>query len=279
MSEKDIRALIRLLEDSSPTLAERAADALVEYGVAALPALQELADRRPARAAALRQRIEARLLEEEWESLSRHPDAEAAALLLARWLDPLSNPAALTAHLDALAEPLRGSIPTQPDPVGYRRDALTLRTWLAEVQTFRGNVEDYYAPENSLLPHVLESRRGLPLTLCMVYLFVARRLGAPLHPIGMPSHFIVRYGDAEEGLYIDPFHQGALMTREDCRRLLRHHVPQRVWQDDYLLPISDHSLIERMLRNLVNAYAQRGDERAVVQTVKYFEIWTDHHAG
>lgn len=277
MSDRDIQALLRLIDDSNPAIAESAADALVEFGAAALPALQALADQRPRLAARLTQRIQAQLLESEWARLALAPDAEAAALLLARWLDPLVEPQRIVADLDALAEPLRTSIPTTRQRIAYRRDALALREWLAGAKHFRGNYEDYYAPENSLLPKVLESRRGIPLTLSMVYLFVARRLGAPLYPIGLPSHFLVRYGEEADGIYLDPFNQGSLMTLEDCRRLLNRYG--HTLRGEFLQPVSDHALIERMLRNLVNAYAQRGDEHALAQTVKYFEIWTDHHAG
>lgn len=277
MSNKEIWALVRLLDDSNAALAEQARDALVGFGAAALPALQEYADANPALAARLTQRIQAQVLEDEWAALAQNPDAEAAALLLARWLDPLLNPARIVLQLDALAEALRGALPGAPNRTGYRRDALALREWLAAAKGFQGNQENYYVPENSLLPHVLETRRGIPLSLCMVYLFVARRLGAPLYAIGMPRHFIVRYGDEREGTYIDPYNQGALMTREDCQRWL---IQQGLgWREEYLRPVSDHSLIERMLRNLVNAYAQQGNEHAVVQTVKYLDIWTDFHAG
>ncbi|MDQ4077167.1 MAG: transglutaminase-like domain-containing protein [Chloroflexota bacterium] len=276
-SNKDIQALVRLLEDSNPVIVERAGDALVELGATALPALRAFADENPDLAARLTQRIEARLLEEEWALLAQNPDAEVAAILVARWLDPLLDPARIVAQLDALAEPLAGQLPSEPGRLGYRRDAIALREWLSHVKGFRGNIEHYYAPENSLLPAVLETRRGLPITLSMIYLFVARRLDAPLYPIGMPHHFIVRYGDEEEGIFIDPFHEGALMSHRDCQQFLTHRGI--VWQPDYLRPISDHALIERMLRNLVNAYAMQGDEKAVAQTVKYLDIWTDYHAG
>jgi regulator of sirC expression with transglutaminase-like and TPR domain len=277
MSLNEIQALLRLIDDNNLALAEQARDSLVEYGAVALPALQAYADINPLLAANLTQRIQARLLEAEWAALAQRPDAEAAALLLARWLDPLLDTQRITSRLDRLAEPLRGTLPASPTRSGYRREAHALREWLAIAKGFRGNVEDYYAPENSLLPHVLEKRRGLPLTLSMVYLFVARRLGAPLYGIGLPGHFIVRYGDDGNGIFIDPYNQGALMTRADCRRwLVQQNVP---WREGILHPISDHAMIERMLRNLVNAYSMVGDQHAVAQTVKYFEIWTDHHAG
>ena len=141
MSEQDIRALASLLEDSNSTLAEQAADTLVEVGEAALPFLQELADRRPSLSAALTKRIRAQLLEEEWRSLTQQPDAEKAALLLAHWLDPLLDPNEITNQLDALAEPLQGALPTARTKEGYRRDALLLREWLAGVKGFKGNME------------------------------------------------------------------------------------------------------------------------------------------
>lgn len=271
MNEQDIRALVSLLEDSNSTLAEQAADTLVEVGEAVLPFLQELADRRPSLSAALTKRIRAQLLEKEWRTLTQKPDAEKAALLLAHWLDPLLDPNDITSQLDALAEPLQGALPTAKTKEGYRRDALLLREWLAGVKSFKGNMENYYAPKNSLLPHVLESRRGIPLTLSMVYLFVARRLGAPLYPIGMPNHFIVRYGDAIHGIYLDPFNQGALMTYHDCRRLSKRFG--FAWQDAYLNPVSDHTVIERMLRNLIHAYTQQKNEQAASQAVRYLKIW------
>ncbi|MBA3531689.1 MAG: hypothetical protein H0T73_07220, partial [Ardenticatenales bacterium] len=102
-------------------------------------------------------------------------------------------------------------------------------------------------------------------------------LDAPLFAIGMPRHFIVRFGDEEEGIFIDPFNQGSLMTREDCQRWLAQQSID--WREEYLRPVSDYELVERMLRNLVNAYAMERNEQAVMQTVKYLEIWTDFPLG
>nr|MBA3531539.1 hypothetical protein [Ardenticatenales bacterium] len=163
MNENELRALLRLLHDDNESLAQQAGEVLIrEYGAVALPALRELADQKPGLAARLAQQIEARLLEEEWSALAQTPDAERAALLIARWLDPLIDPAQITAQLDALAEPLQGTLPSGQGAVAYRRDALVLREWLAGAKRFRGNQENYYAPENSLLPHILETRQGLP---------------------------------------------------------------------------------------------------------------------
>ncbi len=269
MTEEDCRALIRLLQDDNPIIAAEAARLLVAAGIVALPVIGELADTDPILAADLTQRIRAQMLEAEWRTLARRPEAEAAALLLARWLDPLCEPDHVVAQLDKLAEPLGGVVPSQAAYLHYRNDALVLREWLGRRQNFRGNAANYYAPENSLLSVVLDKRRGLPLTLSMIYLFVARRLGAPLVPIAMPRHVIVRYGDEANGVFIDPFNQGALMTVEDCQRFLAHEGI--AWQNEFLTPLSDHELIERMLRNLIKAYSTIGNEPALAQSNKYLQ--------
>lgn len=278
MEDPEFEALCRLLQDTNEQLAAQAGQLLVEhYGAALLlPVLQELADHNPALAARLHQQVEAQGLEEAWNRLAQEPDAEAATLLLSRWLAPLVPPARLVAQLDALAEPLRGTLPSEASAAGYRRDAEALRDWLAGAKRFRGDVAHYYAPENALLPYVLTQRQGQPLTLSLLYLLVARRLGAPLYPIGMPGHFIVRYGD-ERGIFLDPFNQGALMSQEDCQRWLAQQGI--AFQPAFLAPISDHALIERLLRNLINAYAQQGKEKTVQALVRYLDIWTDFHRG
>ena len=92
MSEQEIEALLRLMDDPNPKPAEAAQALVVGYGAAALPALQTYADHHPRLAGLVTQRIEAQLLEAEWAQLAQRPDAEAAALLIARWLDPLIFP-------------------------------------------------------------------------------------------------------------------------------------------------------------------------------------------
>ena len=270
MTDHEIRALVKLATDDNPKIAQEARQALVHHGTAALSELRDLADVEPTLAAELTQRIQARALEADWIALARQPDIEQAALLLDRWHNPLLDPAALAARLDALAAPLRG----QFDGLSAREGARALRDWLCEVKGFRGNAEQYYAPENSLLSEVLRTRRGLPLTLSLVYLGVAKRAGAPLYPIGIPTHFIVRYGEARDGIYLDPFHQGAIMTRQDVQRFLVHQGVH--WTPDHLEPMAAHPIVLRMLRNLINAYAQRGDADRTWQVLRFLDIWTDH---
>lgn len=116
-----------------------------------------------------------------------------------------------------------------------------------------GNTEDYYNPHNSCLNQVLADRVGIPITLSLVYMEVARRLAKPVHGIGLPNHFIVKYEDSEYSAFIDPFHGGALLTENDCYELAQITVPDpRV-----LAPVGKRQIAMRMINNLRGIYFSR----------------------
>ncbi|MBM3949735.1 MAG: tetratricopeptide repeat protein [SAR202 cluster bacterium] len=139
-----------------------------------------------------------------------------------------------------------------------------LSKWLFDDLGFTGNQDDYYDPRNSYLNDVLSRRVGIPITLSLVYIEVGRRLGVPLLGIGMPGHFLVRHRD-EEGLFIDPFHKGILLSVDECRQ--RFHLMTNnavAWEPGHLAPIRNRDFIARMLRNLKAIYVRKEDfERAL----------------
>src|ERR1035438_2223741 len=119
---------------------------------------------------------------------------------------------------------------------------------------FRGNDSDYYHPGNSCLDVVLDQRTGIPITLSLVYIEVARRLGRPVFGIGLPGHFVVQYSDAEYSKYIDPFHGGKLLTEDDCGKLAREITGVDLsTEPSTLAPVSNRYILVRMLNNLRSA--------------------------
>jgi regulator of sirC expression with transglutaminase-like and TPR domain len=82
---------------------------------------------------------------------------------------------------------------------------------------FRGNSDDYYSIRNSLLPCVIDSRRGIPTSLALIYLFVGRRAGIEITGVDLPGHFLVRY----QGQLFDPFEGGRILRYQDCLKALR----------------------------------------------------------
>lgn len=123
-----------------------------------------------------------------------------------------------------------------------------------------GDRDDYHAIQNSQFTQVIARRRGLPILLSLIWVEVGRRAGVEVTGVGMPAHFLARVGGAG-GVLVDPFAGGKLLTVDDCRKILRElSGGQTPWSDTYLTPSPPLLVLERVLRNLVNAYGQQGDQ-------------------
>ena len=120
----------------------------------------------------------------------------------------------------------------------------TLAEFLNHEQKLRGNDGDYYNLRNSLLPTVIETRLGIPISLSLVYIFVARRAGLRLDGVALPGHFIVRHDD----IFFDPFHGGRRVGLDECRELLAQQnltlLPQ------HLAAATPRQMFVRMLTNI-----------------------------
>jgi len=125
-----------------------------------------------------------------------------------------------------------------------------LRTFLFERERFTGNTADYGDPENSFLDSVMTRRTGIPITLSVLMMEVGRRIGVEVAGVGMPGHFIVQDG-THGGAWCDPFHGGARLDLDGCRRLFaRLHGSARDFHLAYLAPTPAHDIVARMLANL-----------------------------
>lgn len=135
---------------------------------------------------------------------------------------------------------------------------------------FRGDDEDYYAPENSYLPAVLERRRGLPILLSLLYKAVGEAAGLTVVGVNAPAHFLVGV-EAEDGgrMLVDPFFGGAVLSREDAFERMEQMAGTPLPRtDDLLAPATHRQWLVRILANLRTAYARRGrdgDVRAMVE--------------
>lgn len=178
-------------------------------------------------------------------------DLERGAWLLAQTHYPDINLEAYQALLDSYTSELRERLNLR----GSARHILgTINEFLFGELGFTGNEENYYDPENSYLNRVLDRRTGIPLTLCLVYLLLARRLRLPVTGIGLPGHFVCRFQSAAEELFIDAFHGGRLMAKADCVHFLLHG--HYALQEEYLAPASPRRMLTRMCGNLHQTYTQ-----------------------
>ena len=122
----------------------------------------------------------------------------------------------------------------------------------------RGNQSDYYDPRNSCINDVLERGLGIPITLSVIYIEIARRLAKPIFGIGLPGHFVVQYEDGLYSTFIDVFHGGELLDAEECREMGRRRSGREM-DPRHFLPYSRKEVVVRMLRNLKGIYVRSQD--------------------
>lgn len=126
---------------------------------------------------------------------------------------------------------------------------------------FSGDDQDYYDPRNSYLNDVLDRRLGNPISLAVVQIELAQRLGVPLEGVSFPGHFLVRLPLDEGIVVLDPFQKGRSLDAAELRRRARTHLDTHEIDDHYLArmlePASHRAILARMLRNLKSGYAER----------------------
>ena len=184
-------------------------------------------------------------------------DLASAALAIARVEYPALETGRYLDRLDEMggraAQRLGTSVETSSESIK------SFNEYLYDEEGFAGNRDRYDDPRNSFLNEVLDRRTGIPITLAVVYLELARRAGLAITGINFPGHFLLRAPGVISGddLIIDPFHGGALLSEFDCRQLLRNHVGDEAAFDRSLLaPATRHEIVVRMLVNLKRLYVR-----------------------
>jgi regulator of sirC expression with transglutaminase-like and TPR domain len=184
-------------------------------------------------------------------------DLARAALYIAQEEYPPLDPEEYLNALDVMAAEVEERLPPERYPL---RVIQALNRYLYEDLGYVGNAAQYYDPRNSYLNDVMERRRGIPITLSLVYLEVAKRVGFPMAGVGMPGHFLIRPTVADMDILIDPFHQGAVMFAEDCQERLSQVYGRSVeLRPEFLQPVSNRQFLARMLTNLKMIYLNQED--------------------
>ena len=191
-------------------------------------------------------------------------DAEEAIWLLARTQYPDINVAAYQALLDSFA----GELVERIDYQAPAEQILgTVNQFLYEELRYAGNEEAYYDPENSYLNRVMDRRTGNPISLCLIYIFLARRLHLPVTGIGMPGHFLCRYQAPTAELFVDPFYRGKFLSKADCIGYLRK--AENGYHEGDLEPAGPRRILLRVCSNLHRIYADLAHPEDVARFQRY----------
>lgn len=202
-------------------------------------------------------------------ALSADPDLAAGALMIARLEYPRLDSGPYLARLETLGREARARIdrpaaaaadgPEGVEPAAFAK-VVALNDFLFREQRFTGNDRQYEDPRNSFLNEVLDRRTGIPITLALVYLEVARRAGVPAEGVNFPGHFLVRCrveAPRSKDLIIDAFHGGAILSEKTCRTLLRRHGGEGVLSEAHAFGrATKPQILTRMLLNLKRLYVK-----------------------
>lgn len=193
-------------------------------------------------------------------------DMMRGALLIAETEYPLLRPELYFRKIEELAVRAKSRLPDEPDAA---QTIQVLNQVLFVEEQLRGNTEDYYDPRNSFLNDVLDRRLGIPITLAVIYMEVARRVGFPLFGVGMPGHFLLKHYDVDgRQTIIDCFESGKILSASDCQRRLNEiYSGQLTLQPDFLGAIPRRQILMRMLNNLRSVYLTGRNFRKALQIV------------
>jgi len=207
-----------------------------------------------------------------------------AAIAVGQDRDAGLDPQAVMVELDRLGARLARRIPADAVPLQRLR---WLNRYFFDELAFGGNVNDYYAADNSYLHCVLDSRRGIPITLALLYIEMASHAGLKARGISFPGHFLVKLRLPRGEVVIDPF-TGHSLSRENLEERLGPYRRQRGLLGDFEVPLglflqeaAPRELLARLLRNLKEIHLSAEDWPALLQVqerlVRLMPLsWTEH---
>ena len=202
------------------------------------------------------------------EIADENVDVLRAALTYARSEYPALDVEKYVARVDLLASGIRSVLPADANAHEILN---TINRVLFEEEKFRGNRTDYYDPRNSYLNEVLDRRLGIPITLSVLYMEVARRVGVPVFGVGMPGHFLLKHYDVGgHETFIDPFSGGHLLNHTECEvRMEEVYDGQIQMQRQFLNSVRNRQILTRMLNNLRSIYISGRSFRKALTIVDF----------
>lgn len=204
-------------------------------------------------------------------------ELETGVLLLGRTVYADLDVTQFCQQLDRIAARCRELM---VDSLSPRERCKIINRVLFHEQGFRGNLDHYTDPENSFLHRVLERRKGLPITLTILYVLIADRCGVRLEPVGLPGHFVAGCFLEREAFFIDAFDHGRFLSREE---LLAYLAGRKIEPDEaHLAPTTVREVLCRCCRNLASHYAAAMNQplaRLFSSFVEEFDSTYEKHAS
>jgi regulator of sirC expression with transglutaminase-like and TPR domain len=268
----EIESLMFLLEDPDPFVQEQVQLRFMELGARAVPLLDQIRvqtkdKEEKKRAKEVLHKLTFSTLKGDFaelllEGIGNRAQLERAVITLARFGHPTLRESEYVKILDHFADMIRPSLRYKRSE---REKMRILMKFIFEDLNFRGDNKDYHNPANGFIDQVIERRKGLPISLSLVAMFIARRLQLPVFGVNMPIHFMLAFVGEKEEQLIDPYDQGAEVSYDQCYFFLKkNNVTPK---PEHFKMASDIDILARCIRNLMHSY-ERNEEHDRVQELK-----------
>ncbi|UZD22802.1 transglutaminase-like domain-containing protein [Algoriphagus halophytocola] len=149
----------------------------------------------------------------------------------------------------------------------------TINNVLFNTLRFSANTKNFHSPANSMLSTVLNTKRGNPLSLCAIYMLVAKKLGLPIYGVNLPNLFVLTYKSADVTFYINAFNKGLIFSRTDIFNYLEHLKIEP--REMFFEPCTSKQILLRMLRNLENSFEKLGEADKVLELKELIALLND----
>jgi len=262
MDNKELKALISLLDEDDHEIINQVEDKILSLGTGIIPYLEEEWESNfspilQKRIEDIIHRLQFTLLQErliEWSS-NESDDLLKGMWIVATFLYPDTEYENLKLQIEQIYQ---HAWIDMRDDLHPHDEIKTLNNLLYQKLRFKGNTRNFHSPANSMLNAVLDTRRGNPITLCIIYLLIAQKLEMPLYGVNLPNMFVLVY--KREGIkpfYINAFNKGLIFTKEDLDNYIGELKLTPI--DAFYEPCSHVDIIKRMFRNLINSFEKQGD--------------------
>ena len=273
----EINALIKLMDDPDEMIHDHVKAKILEYGIHAIPYLEKAWEQGGTSLSIknelelLKNNIQFTTTKEQIHDwiLEDNPDLLKGFVLISKYEYPDISYDFIYTYLKKIKQDIW--IELNPNLTAFEQIKVFNKVFF-DIYGFRGNAKNYHSPKNSYINTVLESKKGNPLSLSIIYMLIAQMLDFPMQGINLPNHFVLGYIDeplsrltgndnSNVVFYVNPYSKGALLMNGDLQRfLVELNLPVK---DEFLLPCSTRSIILRVVNNLINSYSQENNEEKV----------------
>ena len=281
MNKNEIKALISLLEDPDHNIYFQVKNKLIDLGTQVIPDLEDAWEMNfdslmQSRTEQIIHKIELNFSLSELNDWLKSPEKDLlkAWLILSQYQYPDLDTKTIELQIEQLIKEIW--IELNNNLTSLEKIKL-INHILFEVHGYKGNVRNFYAPQNSYINDVLNNKKGSPLSLSLLYLIIAQKCELPIRGVNLPKHFIIAYINEELyagdpiRFYINPFSQGTILSRQDLERFLEKEKLEL--KTIFFSPCSNKIIIKRLLANLLQSYSKHGNKEKSEEIQGFIQLF------